>query len=317
MAIKTDIRDLPSQTRTNSWPGPFRVALSEYLQEERTKEWDGAGERPQASEASRVRHSWAGKCSRRLYYDINGTEASNVIESDSLWSFAMGDRAHDLLQAAVARYFEAMGATVTHEFVVDGGVRTGHADTLIEFAGPTELSWGTATYDVRRVIVEYKSTGGFNFGMLVKKEGPKTEAYLQSCLNAELAGADLLVIIYVSLDRQNKMANQVYGKARLDLDAVLAEWVYTPEEFVPDALAEAARLEALLAAEAAPRATLPGFGADTYISDPMHEQSKGMWVKVNEAGGVVESGTAWQCGFCPFRDRCANEMAADGPGVAA
>jgi hypothetical protein len=315
VAIKSDIRNLPSAKRTNDWPGPFRLALGAWLKEQRAAE----GEREMATTEARLRHSDAGRCSRHLFYKIAGVPVSDEINAESLFTFAMGDRAHEILQAAVERHFTELGATVTHEVVLPAGVRAGHADTCIEFPTPTALVWGDQVYEVRKVLVEFKSTGGYSFSKCVKEEGPKSEAYLQGALNAEAWGADLLVMVYVALDRQNRMADQVYGKGRLDLDATMAEWVYTAAEFGPDARAEAARMEAVLDTDGvhAPRATFPGYGPSTFIANPTHTPSHGMWVTTGPDGGVVESGTVWQCGYCPFRGRCADEMAADGPGVVA
>ena len=45
------------------------------------------------------------------------------------------------------------------------------------------------------------------------------------------------------------------------------------------------------------------------VSDPKDGKRKGLWVKRNDDGNIVDQGEVWLCQYCDWRDRCK----ADGP----
>ncbi|MBU6430682.1 MAG: hypothetical protein KGR26_16810, partial [Cyanobacteria bacterium REEB65] len=144
----------------------------------------------------------------------------------------------------------------------------------------------------------------------VKQEGPKLGAYLQGCLNAAAVDADLLIVGYATLDRQTRTANTVYGKGRLPLDAIWAEWCYPKALYLPDAEVEIARMgkavEWVDAGKLLPR-QIPDLPHGAEIVDP----SSGRWEQRTPDGqSLVGSGSWWGCGYCPFQGKCVEDKAA-------
>jgi hypothetical protein len=303
MAVKSDLRSLPSTAPTTTHPSILGDTIAAYLLHLRAEE----GELAHAGTTSRIRHSWAGACARRLSYHLQGVEESNPPDAESVWSFQMGHRAHELVQSALTwRY----GDRAAIEVEVDLGERSCHIDAVLRFERPEGFEVDGVTHLCKVVACEFKSTGGYGWSMQVKSEGPKLAAYLQGCLNAAAVDADLLIVGYATLDRQTRTANTVYGKDRLPLDAIWAEWCYPKAAYLPDAEAEIARMSKAVewtdAGKSVPR-QVPDLPVGAVIVDP----SSGRWEQ-RAAGGesILQSGSTWMCGYCAFQAKCIEDKEA-------
>lgn len=302
MALARDLRPLAKPETTATHPSLFRDVIADYLVDSRGPAL------PVAGDTARLRHSWAGMCNRRIAYHLQDAPAAPD-DPESLWSFAMGHEAHRLVQEAFqARY----GDRCQVEAEVDLGERACHIDVVLRFDKPEPFTVDNVVYLCRTVAIELKSTGGFSWSMQVKKEGPKLGAYLQGCLNAAAVDADLMVVGYLSLDRQSRTAKELYGKGLEPLDSVWATWAYPKAAYVEDAEREAARLGRILAVVdegRLPVRRIPELPKGAQIVDP----ASGRWeVRVDADTGpaIVDSGTAWQCSYCPFRAHCAADSEA-------
>ena len=303
MAVKSDLRALPSQQPTTTHPSLLGDTIAGYLLHLRETETDLAHAGPR----SRIRHSWAGACARRLGYHLQDIEESDPPDPESIWSFQMGHRAHQLVQNALAWKYAGRAQI---EVEVDLGERSCHIDAVLRFDRPEPFQVDGVTHLCKTVACEFKSTGGYGWSMQVKSEGPKLAAYLQGCLNAQAVDADLLIVGYATLDRQAKTANTVYGKGRLPLDAVWAEWCFPKDAYLPDAEAEIARMSRAMEwvdAGRMPPRQIPDLPHAAVIVDP----SSGRWEQKSPDGrSLIGSGSFWGCNYCPFQGKCVEDAEA-------
>lgn len=301
MALKADLRSLPTNEPTTTHPSLFGDIIADYLEHVR----DEQEELPLAGENARIRHSWAGICARRLGYHVRGDEPSDPPDAESIWSFEMGHRAHELIQNALQwRFGDACQVEVK---VTDlPGERACHIDAVLRFDKPTPFVVDGVTYPCKVVAFELKSTGGYGWSQQVKAEGPKIEAYLQGCLNAAAVDADLMVLGYVTLDRQTRTAKSVYGAEKGRMDAVYAEWCYPKVAYMPDAEHEADRMRKVLEfvdSGVLPPRSIPALPKGARVVDP----SSGRWEQRTD-GQITQAGSDWRCGFCPMQARCVAEV---------
>lgn len=302
MALKADHRDLPKAHSTATYPSLFRDVIADFLLALREAE----GEKPMSGEHARIRHSWAGMCAARIGYSVQGA-TPEPDEPESLWSFQMGHRAHELVQEAFkARY----GDQCKVEFGIDLGERAGTIDLAIFFDTVTPFTVDGVTHLCKTVCIELKSTGGYSWSLQVKQEGPKVGAYLQGCLNAAGIDADLLVIGYLALDRQTATARKFYGMGRKPLDAVWATWAYPRDQYMRDAGRESHRLEEVLkyvdAGKLPPR-QVPELPKGARITDP----KDGSWQVLDDEGNMTGFGSYWGCNYCPHQQRCIADAKAE------
>jgi len=307
VTIARDLRTLPNSPQTTAtYPSLFRADIENHLVALR----DAEGPLVQAGPNSRIRHSWAGMCARRIGYSVSGAE-EEPNDAESLWSFALGRKAHEIVQDAL---LAAYGFQCSIEHEVDLGDRSCHIDALLDLEKPKGFEIDGVTHIAKTVCFELKSTGGYSWSLQVKTEGPKLGAYLQGCLNAAAVDADLLVIGYLALDRQSKTARTLYGPNRLPLDAVWATWAYTREQYMPDAEREAKRLSKVLEVVDSgrlPERVVPELPHGAKITDP----KTGHWLVLGnddqEGLTVVQAGEYWGCNFCSHQKRCAADAEAE------
>ena len=248
---------------------------------------------------TRIRHSDAGKCARALAYTAADVPRSDPMDLTGAWNVTLGTKLHEAWQEALhAAYPDAeIEVKVRH----DDLDASGHIDAVIRADG-------------RTIAYELKTIGGYGYKAAVGKarrgtpaEGPKTEHVLQAALNGVGVDADEIVVGYLA--KECISVNQATGLDELGRFA--AEWTFTRDEFEPLAAAEKARMngvlalldeEGLLAARKFPAGLLPA-GAE--IVDP----AKGRWEARDSDGAIVDAGTWWACGYCPYRTVCASTSA--------
>lgn len=266
----------------------------------------------------------AGKCARQLSYKTAGVAPDQPSGGTSALVFAIGDTIGQMVAEGIARdHPEALVVsenpihTEGFEFSEPGVGSITVTPVIIETSAGDLPMVGFSDVDITheiRDVVEVKSTGQYGFTMQTGRgyrggtpEGPKPGHYGQGAIYAKQVEADRLIMLYVNRDPLS--AKQCDN----DIDRMAAEWHYTPDEFIPFADAELARLRGiygLVRDGTAAARRIPGTPAE--ITDP----SSGGWVKYGEPAEdeedppVLMFGNAWECSFCPHVDRCI----ADGPG---
>lgn len=288
MAIKKAQQDLRPEGRyPDTEPG-----LAQVLADAWAATVD-EGPKAMASSEARVRHSWAGFCARRLGYEIRGDEVSEPLSVADHWRFGTGTVIHERWQEVVAQAWP--DAEVEKQVTIDDIPSAGHIDLFIADPVP--------------VAVELKTINGFGFKQAIgargTPEGPRTSAVTQGALNAHAAGAEVMKVIYLSLENLSPRELQKIGLHEWQRFA--AEWTYERDEWEPIADAEISRfkkaLEFVDSGKLPPRA-IPDLPKGARITNPQ----TGAWT-VTTADGITDTGSTWQCAYCPFRSRCTDDGA--------
>lgn len=252
----------------------------------------------------RIRHSDAGKCSRAISYQLLGEPVSEPLTLADHYRFNMGTLVHDQYQAVITALFpDALIENVVTFGQPDAQGRVlsaGHGDVCV-----------TLSDDGVRYSVELKTINGFGFqkaiGLKGAAEGPRSGAKIQAALNALGSDADVMVIVYLSLDVIGAGPAQKAGLK--EWERFSAEWRYERDEFEPIALAEIERFnEIVLLADS-------DILAERYLPDPdipegarITNPTKGTWT-VEVDGRLWDTGTTWQCNYCAFQTKCADDAA--------
>lgn len=308
MSIKRDLSDLPKpdKAKADAWAPDAEPRFAQLLVEQWHAENAAAGAKPRAHKDARFRHSDAGKCARAVAYAALDVPHSNPMDLTGVWNTRLGTMIHDAWQDALQRAHP--DAEIETRLRSCDGRGAGHIDAIIHQPRHGAEPYVTA--------YELKTIGGFGFKMAVGErraaEGPKFEHVAQAALNAEVVGADEVVIGYLS-----KEAISVAAAARKGIDELgrfLAEWTLTREEYMPYATAEAQRVAGIL--ELIDAGTLPArkfptpeLPAGAVIVDP----AKGRWEEHDADGQILDTGTFWACGYCNWQDVCSDTEAGRTP----
>lgn len=305
MAINKNLQNLPSggdqphdepPVKDPKFAGLLAAAwAAEYIEDEARS----------TAAPCRIRHSDAGKCSRALSYQLLGQPVSEPLTLADHYRFNMGHLVHDQYQRVILSLFpDGVVENVVTLGPVDAEGRSltaGHGDVLV-----------TLTDDGRRYSVELKTINGFGFqkaiGLKGNAEGPRNGAKIQAALNALGSDADVMVLVYLSLDVIGAGPAQKAGLK--EWERFSAEWRYERDVFEPIALAELERFNEIvmladsdiLAERFIPDPEIP---AEARITNP----AKGTWT-VEVEGRLWDTGTTWQCNYCPFQTQCTDDAAA-------
>lgn len=284
---------LDDETR-DGWPPDatpvFGPALASYL--------DLTREPRPAKTREYVRPSDALSCARKLSYIYGGYPTEDV-EPSGLWNFTLGDKIHELAQAAAfAAFPDAVCEVDLNDTVTVDGVDI-PVNCFVDVHVPS-LS----------LVSDFKSVGGFAYKMMIgergRPEGPKREHLIQAGIGAMLLDAENVSVTYFA-----KEALSVAIAARkgfTELERFTAEWTVPLADIRDEVEAELARMwainrlyheDGLLAARKVP-------GVPGEITDP----ERGAWVQRDTDDRVVSTGNYWGCAYCPFQMVCAEH----GPG---
>lgn len=303
MPLKTDRSDLPRQTTEGTEPDAsprFVTALAEAWH----RTWLLDEDRPTAT-GSLLRGSEAASCAKAMSYNIRQRNGEGIAPSNpptiaDAYRFGVGTAIHDMFQAVVVDAFP--GAEVEVVGVYDQPDLSLHADVML-------------THNDKRVLIELKSVNGFGFrsmttGSRGPAEGPRISAITQGALAAKALGADELVIALLSLEL---LSPDVAKRNNVgEVGRFCAEYTYLPDEFLPIADAELARMDEILrrtlAGEDVPR-SIPGVTPKgARVVDP----EQGRWeLRSPEGDMILDSGSAWPCrGYCKWAGLCAADLKA-------
>jgi hypothetical protein len=239
-----------------------------------------------AVEGTKIRHSDAAGCARKIGLKIAGYKSSDPMDAAGLWVTNLGSMIHEAMQEALEQEFPGQ---VQSEYTVtwDDLSASGHLDALVTLPSGYKLVW------------ELKTMGGFGFDKSIGlnrkayklsdkgPEGPRVSAKIQGALNSLAADADELRISHVSMESISK---QLAEKVKFnDEQRFLAEWKYTRDEFEPWALAEKARWKEII------RLVDKGILPDRYVvQDDMTQ------IKLDP----IAAKPAWNCSYCSHLDLC-------------
>lgn len=335
MPINRDLGDLPpaDTDRPDTAPvpnpkyGPALARAWHELLEDSPPEW--------ADAQHRWRAHWSAMCARAVSYEIiqrdtelactkvDTTDTDAVLLAEAAldvakptnppsmadsWRFGLGKMVHEGIQAAVAKAFPGSQSEVIVTFDGDGVPGGGHADIVHD--EPVHTPSAQAKIQTLRTVVEVKTINGFGFKTAATTfkgwpEGPRGAAIVQGAVNAHALHADLLVILYLSLEL---LSPDVARRNNVDeIGRFTAEWWYERDQFEPIARAELKRVGQIFDLvdndNIVPR-QIPDLPHGARITDP----GKGLWV-VEEGGQIVDTGSTWHCSYCRWRDRCIEDEA--------
>lgn len=259
--------------------------------------WAGGTKAPSTPDDMRWRGSQAGMCARKVAYETLGVDKTDPPSTADYWRMGLGSVVHELLKPAVDEWLASDDSvTIEEEISVQLGEHGyGHIDLVLR------------TKDGKTIVLELKTINGFGYKMSVEKgEGPRHSHVLQGALYAHALNADLLVIGYLSME--NISPNRAKSQGIDDIGRFATEWHFTPDEFVPLAEQESARLAGITdqAHESKDATTV---GRRFSHSDPdvpfpaeIQDPRTGRWMMDNQYGKV------WQCGYCDYQTRCITDM---------
>lgn len=312
MALAADHSSLPpAQAKGGTPPDPtprFSTVLLDALERQR----DEDGEKATAN-GTRIRHSDAGKCARAIALKAAGFPAAPM-DPAGVHVTNLGTLIHEAWQEALASALGADNVEIEPTCQVDGLDASGHIDAIITLTD----SDGEPTW---RVAYELKTVGGFGYKKAVgergEPEGPKHGAVVQGCLNAYAADCDELVIGYLATEAISRQAAERAANKGAHIDELrrfTAEWTYSRDDIERIAKPEVARLQRVL------DLLDDGYLAPTKIPDPeiperafVADPRSGRWevygdspdAESDEPMAVLDTGTTWQCAYCPWQEACA------------
>lgn len=252
------------------------------------RKWAAEPNRPHAVEGTSMRHSMAGGCSRAIHYYVTGTESSNPPDLAGHHSMGIGSLVHAAWQAAV---IEELGADCVEAEVpcaIPEADSSGNAD-LVLHSDKQGL-----------VVTELKSINGFGFKKLAEDgQAPRFKDFVQLCMNAYALNADVAMLVYLSLESISRP--RALKKDLVEHERFSKQYFWKKEEFTRVAQLEIERWAEIRKA---------GDKTERLINDP--EYVVGAKVIDPEVGRLADPsgkivGHAWQCGYCPWQDKCAED----------
>jgi len=308
MAIKKNLGDLPVVSTGNG----VRPDTDPFIGRAIAKAWldkNYQEGKAHAVEGSRFRFSMAGTCSRQLQYYINGEPVTNPPDAADAWRMGLGTMVH----TAIQEYFEASmvnGVFDCNYYEVEMETKT----SIPEISGSGHVDMFFTLFDkdskpYRKVVVEIKTLNGFGFkvaatGFKGPAEGPRRDHIKQAALSAYALDADDVIMCYVSMEN---VSPSIAGKYCDDPEfgRFTAQWTYSKAEWMPLAEAEIARVSSVLSQIDDPSGGLvePTIENDNGLLVSITDPATGRWELMHE-DTLIDSGRAWQCGYCRYRDTC-------------
>lgn len=288
MPINRDLSALPSATGPEGRapdPSPrFVTALAQAWYDSQDR-----SDRERAVPGTRFRASWAGKCSRDLWWSLRDEPLSDPPTIADVWRMELGKLVHEGLDEAITAAFPGAEVEVKVDLrpTFDGSATV---DVLLQT-------------DSKLTLLELKTINGFGFKMAATSfkgppEGPRDNAVIQAALAAEALGADELVVGYLSLENLSPSMAPTYGDGS-DIGRFAAEWTYLPAEYLPIAAQERKRVEWVFDQDEVPDAFVYVDGRTVKLSPP----GSGQWV-VEAGGQITDTGKTWHCDYCWNRTKC-------------
>jgi len=231
-----------------------------------------------ADERALFRHSLAGACARRLYYEITAPGQRAGVDMPGSWAMGLGSVVHDLYQQALPEDFE-----VEVDCYIERSRSAGHIDAA-------------GVHHDEQIVIELKTMNGTGYRQILQAGKPRTSAAMQGALNAYAWDADVLLVVVLPME--NVSAPNAAKMGIPDSWRYGRTFVYPRKEYMPLANLEIDRLAQL---------------AQTIETTPpvrMFVDDGAFRVVVDPANGACADGKkTWHCSYCPFQAQCMADAA--------
>ncbi len=234
-----------------------------------------------------MRHSMAGKCARQIHYYLSKTEPSNPFDLPSVWVMGLGSRIHLWWQDSLRAAFPTAEVEVTTH--LEEADSSGHIDATIQDGD-------------KKIALELKSINGFGFKRMAEMgDGPRYGDTVQLAMNAYGCGADEAVLIYLSTEAVSRA--RAKSKGLDEHERIMKEFHFDRQQIVEIAEAEMARWARIRKAgdKIARLIPDPEYPPAAEVVDPKTGRM---------AIGSSTTGYAWQCNYCSYQNKCAEDKAA-------
>lgn len=243
------------------------------------------GPKPLAVEGALFRHSSAGFCAKRIYYDIVVREDPDTIivpepvELPGVWVMGLGTLVHEKWQEAYAGYgAEEVKVQIPNHFTA------GHVDYYMADTG---------------TVLELKTCNGTKYKEITRQGKPAFGAATQVALNAYAlrdTGYEIneVVVSYLAMEAISESygnKNGIYNENRFATDFFVQDW----EELALRELARWAGIRHAWNKRTLPTATVPDYEKIETIVNPAN-------------GALASGGRTWHCSYCPYQDACIAEL---------
>lgn len=231
-----------------------------------------------------MRHSMSGKCARQIHYYLTHEAVTNPFDLPGVWATGLGSRIHVWWQDALRAAYPDAEVEVTVS--IPGADSSGHVDATV---------WE----DGELTSLELKSINGFGFKKMAESgDGPRYSDMVQCCVNAYGLGAKKAVLLYLSLEAVSR--SRAVRKGLEEHERIMKEFHFDEEQIKEVAETELVRWADIRTAGPNTPRSLPDpeYAPGTVVTDPATGKL--------ELNGVV-SGYAWQCGYCAYQLKCADD----------
>ena len=306
MNVKKDLSDLPAPDKAAGCPPVTEPQFVTALAETWFNQYLANGEhmRAKADESQPYRGSYSAfRCDRQLYYAMSGVSRPIPNIADA-YRMSLGTLVHNGLEEAIKATFTNAEFEVPVDLSPIGVPGSAHADIV------TYLEQSKTQVDA---VVEVKTVNGFGFKSMASDfkgpaSGPRSGHILQAALTAMALDADRVVIAYLSMENLSPNMKRYVAS---DIGRFAAEWHYTREEYRAIALPEIERIKRVTKWLGIPELVAPTTLYDTEVPAGAHiaDPSRGMWIKNDDAGAIVDTGRIWFCDYCDWKDQCISDQA--------
>lgn len=306
MPIKKNLQDMPTakevERSVDGWM-PDAPDLVEPIAQAWYQDYLKNEEHPvdlqMAVEGAEFRASWGGMCLRRIQYHRMEAGASNPPSMADGYRFYLGHDMHDRMQAVAKVVLGEVEIEAALPFAVS-------ADAF----GACHIDLVTSDGEFVRPV-EVKTIGGYAFKLCATSfrgpaQGPKFNVRRQLALETLAlleAGFEVQrgTVLYLSQELvSDKLALEICDEPEIGRFA--AQWDVPVETLIEWAYEQRAEFRLVLDAEKkkelVPR-VIPEYGPDSVVVDQRRQICD-----VIEDGLIVNTESAWMCGFCPFLELC-------------
>jgi hypothetical protein len=245
------------------------------------------------------------RCDRQLQYHLAEEPVTEELGVADHYTFMLGEMIHDIMQTHARAVWPSAQIEVPTDLRPYGINGAMSIDLVVPF-GKTDTE----------LVIEAKSKNGFGFKRAATTfsgppEGPMIEHVVQMAMGVKARPkAEAGAVVYWTLEKLSPDLAHKSGQG--ELGRVVAEWWYQRDAAVEIADHEIARIQQVTAdvvdKSLTPR-TLHRPGHRAPIATITNPQ-RGEWI-VKIGDELVDHGTTWHCGYCPFQSKCLQDGAGD------
>lgn len=306
MTVKKDLSALPAAERAGGNPPVSEPDFVSAIAESWFNQYlaNNEHQRAKANESLPYRASYSAfRCDRQLHYAMRG-DVRPIPNIADAYRMSLGTLVHSGLENAIKDAFPNAEFEVQVDLRSIGVAGSAHADIV------TYLEQSKTQVDA---VVEVKTVNGFGFKSMASDfkgpaSGPRSGHIIQAALSAMALDADRVVIAYLSMENLSPNMKRYVAS---EIGRFAAEWHYTRDEYRAIAMKEIARIQRVEQWLGIPDLIAPTSIHDDEVADGafVQDPSRGMWVKTDTAGAIVDTGKIWFCDYCDWRDQCVSDSA--------